>query len=137
MKDKIYEINTRFYNALNNSDLSLMEEVWLKKASSKCVHPGWPMLKGWDSIKESWQNIFETGGLNQVEISDIFVDIVGKTAWVNCIERIGYLINDSLVVTMAQATNIFKLTEGDWKMVLHHASPMPAPRSEVRDQSLQ
>ncbi|MGH7884479.1 MAG: nuclear transport factor 2 family protein [Thermodesulfobacteriota bacterium] len=137
MKDKIYEINTRFYNALNNSDISLMEEIWLKKSSAKCVHPGWPILKGWDSIKESWQNIFETGGLNQVEISDIFVDIVGKTAWVNCIERINYLINNSFIVTMAQATNIFKLIEGDWKMVLHHASPMPPPRSEINDHSLQ
>ncbi len=137
MKDKVSEVNSRFYEALNSSDLTVMEDIWLKKASSKCVHPGWPMLNGWDSIKESWRDIFETGGLNQVEVSDIFVDVVGRTAWVNCIEKIGYLINDRIIITMAQATNIYELIDGEWKMVLHHASPMPTPRNESENHTLQ
>lgn len=137
MKEKIYEINTKFYDALNSSDLSVMEEIWLNESSSKCVHPGWPMLTGWESIKESWRDIFETGGLSQVEISDVFVDIVGKSAWVNCIERIGYVINERLIVTTAQATNIYEFVNGEWKMVLHHSSPMPTPKTESEDHTLQ
>lgn len=137
MKEKVYEINTRFYEALNSSDMSVMEDIWLNESTSKCVHPGWPILNGWESIKESWRDIFETGGLDKVEVSDIFVDVVGKSAWVNCIERIGYLINERLIVTMAQATNVYALVDGEWKMVLHHASPMPTPGSESENESLQ
>lgn len=137
MKDKVYETNKKFYEALNKSDLSVMEQIWANDSSSKCIHPGWPMLKGWESIKESWRDIFESGGLNQVVVSEVFVDVIGRSAWVNCIEKIDYLIDDKLIVTMAQSTNIFELIDGEWKMVLHHASPMPPPRSEVTEHTLQ
>lgn len=137
MKDKVYELNKKFYDALNKSDLADMERIWANSSSSKCVHPGWPMLKGWESIRDSWRDIFESGGFNKVVISDVFVDVIGRAAWVNCIEKIDYLIDDRLIVTMAQSTNVFELIDGEWKMVLHHASPMPAPRSEAKDHTLQ
>lgn len=137
MEDKVLETNRKFYEAVNRGDLSVMENVWVNSSSSRCVHPGWPLLKGWKSIKESWRDIFSTGSLNGVEVSDVFVDVIGESAWVNCIEKINYKLDDKVIVTMAQSTNVYELVDGVWKMVLHHASPMPPPRSEAEGHSLQ
>ena len=55
---EIEKINHTFYEALNNANIDLMEEVWIKDDSAKCVHPGWSMLKGWKDIRDSWVKIF-------------------------------------------------------------------------------
>lgn len=137
MKKEIEKVNERFYEALNMSNMTLMEELWVKDFDVKCVHPGWPMLTGWEKIKESWKNIFEAGGLAQVEISGVFVDVNDNSAWVNCIERISYVIGDQVFVTLAQTTNIYELKDSKWYIVLHHASPMPVPMSELASDTLQ
>ena len=60
LKEKVEEINIKFYEALNNMDINSMDEIWLKDSSVKCVHPGWPIIKGWDAVRSSWENIFES-----------------------------------------------------------------------------
>ena len=134
---EIEKINHTFYEALNNANIDLMEEVWIKDDSAKCVHPGWSMLKGWKDIRDSWVKIFEGDTLAQVEISDIFIDINGKSAWLNCVERMNYVIDNQIVITLAQTTNIFELKDSKWCIVLHHASPMPVPRSEITTETIQ
>ncbi len=61
MDDKaaVKEINARFYEALSAQDLAAMETVWLHEPWVRCVHPGWEMLTGWQSIRKSWSNIFK------------------------------------------------------------------------------
>ena len=140
MDEKIKEIkkiNERFYEAICNANLSLMEELWAKTDEAKCVHPGWPIIFGWEKIRESWQTIFRTGGLADIEISNVYIDINGSSAWLNCTERLSYVIDDQVIITMAQTTNIFELNEEKWHMVLHHASPMPIPQSEISTETLQ
>ena len=31
----------------------LAEGLWLKTEDAKCVHPGWPIIFGWEKIRES------------------------------------------------------------------------------------
>ena len=52
-----------------------------------CVHPGWPMLRGWSGIRESWERIFNNTGSFQVRLSDVNVRFEETTAWVTCIEK--------------------------------------------------
>lgn len=137
VKKEIEKINKIFYDALNTADLSLMERIWVRNDSAKCVYPGWSMLSGWKEIKSSWQKIFEGKILAQVEISDVFIDVNGESAWVNCIERMKYIIDNQVIITLAQTTNIFEFSDSKWQIVLHHASPIPVPRSEVASEKLQ
>ena len=136
MEDKLKllkDINEKFYLALSTSNIDLMEDVWLKTSDAKCVHPGWPILYGWENIKSSWEKIFKSGALADIEISKVYADVNGNSAWVNCIEKMSYVVGEQIVLTMAQTTNIFELEEDTWLMVLHHASPMPVPRSEYEN----
>ena len=133
----VVELNEKFYNALEQGDMSLMEDIWLNDEEIKCVHPGWPLLTGWNEIKQSWERIFESGELSGVEVNDTFVEVNESSAWVNCIEKLSHVVGGQVIVTMAQTTNIFEKRDDRWFMVLHHASPMPVPRSESSSETLQ
>ncbi len=122
---EVEKAHENFYEALNKADIRLMESIWLGDRKTKCIHPGWPAIKGWEAIKASWMSIFESGELASVETSDVLIDVGEKAAWVNCIERLNHFVDGRIVVTLAQATNIFEKTDEGWRMALHHASPVP------------
>ncbi len=136
-KDIVMKANRKFYDARNRYDIDLIEEVWLNNGRAKCVHAGWPIVLGWRAVRESWKTIFETGGFDRVDISDFFVEVKENSAWLNCVERATYSIDDRRIVVLAQATNIFERNDGKWEMVLHHASLMPIPRKEIDYENLQ
>jgi ketosteroid isomerase-like protein len=122
---RVREANRVFYQAIENLSLEDMEAVWLQGPQARCVHPGWPMLSGWEAIRESWRAIFDNTSDLAVSIHDVNVNIEATVAWVTCLERIAssaHLRTDKAAVC---ATNVFVLTEGDWRMVLHHASHLP------------
>lgn len=127
-EDSVREANEMFYEAFARGDLSLMKEVWLRDSKAKCVHPGWPMLYGWEAVEESWKNIFEGGEIADIEITDVKVQIAGKLAWVICIEKIGHRAGNKIRVGYAQSVNVFERSDSSWLLVVHHASPVPEPR---------
>lgn len=131
------KVNKTFYLALENGDLNLMEEVWVKDERAKCVHPGWTMLFGWEAIRQSWKNIFDSGGPLQIRISNVTAEASGDLAWVACIEHINHQIRDQIQISMAQTTNIFERRGSLWLMIHHHASPIPVPRGGMKEEKLQ
>lgn len=134
MSQKIKEVidaNEKFYLAMKSADFDQMENIWIKDDSVKCVHPGWPMLHGWQAVSESWKNIFENSGALDIELQDVNTEKSGDSAWVICIEKITYNIEGEIQHGYAQSTNIFKFTENKWLLALHHASPIPAPKGHV------
>ncbi len=130
-EEEILDVNSRFYESIRNSEIDAMEEVWLTEEKAKCVHPGWPMLYGWQEIKTSWVSIFENSAPLEIELSDVRVRIVGDLAWVICIERISHKLGEEIRLGFAESTNIFEYGDSGWLLVLHHASPVPVPRGEV------
>jgi ketosteroid isomerase-like protein len=123
----VAESNSRFYEALQNADLSAMEEVWFHGDWVKCVHPGWELIVGWEAIRDSWKRIFESAGGMRVTAKNVRIQISGTVAWVCCAEHLAVFRNSSSAPISAEtvATNLFHLVEGSWLMVLHHASPTP------------
>ena len=49
----IEEANASFYRAFEALDLRAMEDVWSHGEHVQCVHPGWPLLTGWESVRAS------------------------------------------------------------------------------------
>jgi len=135
--EDVFKVNETFYKALETGDLNLMESVWVKDSRAKCVHPGWPMLFGWESIRQSWKNIFDSGGPTKIQISNINAEIHGNVSWITCIEHITHIVRDQIHKSLAQATNIFERHGSRWLMIHHHASPIPMPRGGVTEEKLQ
>jgi ketosteroid isomerase-like protein len=123
----VEQANAHFYRALAELDIEAMEEVWRHEDWVVCVHPGWPMMTGWAGIQESWMRIFENTKMMNVSPEDVSVRVDGNVAWVSCIENISTFYDAGLQSSYAQATNVFQRVDGAWKMVVHHASPLPVP----------
>lgn len=131
IEEEVLEANSRFYKALRDADLVSLQEVWTDGPTAKCVHPGWPMLYGWEAIKESWKNIFQAGPPAEIEISDAKAYVSGDLAWVICIEKIIQRAGSETRLGYAQSTNVYERCGSSWRLVIHHASPVPVPAGEA------
>jgi ketosteroid isomerase-like protein len=126
----VEDANARFYRAFEALDLRAMDEVWAHGPHVKCVHPGWPLLTGWESVRASWEAIFSNTQEMSFTLTDVCVTDVGDLAWVTCTENILSETDGRVGVTSILATNLFERADGGWRMVHHHASHVlsrPAP----------
>ncbi|HTD51520.1 MAG TPA: nuclear transport factor 2 family protein [Thermoanaerobaculia bacterium] len=122
--------NLGFYRALEARDLAAMETVWLQEPTSTCVHPGWHRLDGWAEIRRSWENIFLNSRPWTVSCEDIRIGVAGEFACVTCVEVITPFGGDEEEDSARmQATNVFRRSNGQWRLVHHHASASPTEAS--------
>ena len=124
-EDSIAKANARFYRALESGSLEQMDEIWLHDDCTRCVHPGWEMISGWERVKKSWARIFESGQRMRVSPTELQIWTLGEVACVTCKENITIFDDASFDSAQAVATNVFVLSDGIWLMMVHHSSPVP------------
>ena len=113
-RDEILFVNEAFYICFSTGDFEGMQDLWALTAPVTCIHPGWELIKGRDTVVSSWNNIIQAGAPD-ICCFGPEVQIYGNTATVLCYEMVkgGYLV----------ATNIFIRENGTWKIVHHQAGP--------------
>ena len=119
---EVEEANARFYRAFESRDLREMDALWGHGDHVACIHPGWTLLSGWESIRPSWEAIFKDSREMRFSIGDVHVRVEGDAAWVTCTENILSQAGGNIAVTTLLATNLFERRTGEWLMVHHHAS---------------
>ena len=120
MSDAVHAANQAFYDAHERRDLDAMRAVWEHSHEVVCVHPGWPILRTWPLVEESWRRILAGPGRNQFILTNASVTVDGRLAWVTLDEN---LVDGTAAGTIA-ATNIFRHDAGSWKLIVHHGSPV-------------
>jgi ketosteroid isomerase-like protein len=118
----VEEANARFYRAFEALDIAEMDGVWVHGEHARCVHPGWPLLCGWDAVRASWQTIFAGTEEMRFTLGAVTVGVGGDLAWVTCTENILSEVNGRVAVTVILATNLFERDLDGWRIVHHHAS---------------
>jgi len=131
--EAVQESNASFYRAFETLDLAAMERVWAHGEHVKCVHPGWPLLCGWDAVRASWEAIFRSTAEIQFTLTDVRVSAHGDVAWITCTENILSEAQDRISVTSVLATNVFERDGAEWRMIHHHASHILARPSAPPD----
>jgi uncharacterized protein (TIGR02246 family) len=123
------DAETAFYEAFERGDLAAMMAVWAESEDVVCVHPRGPRLVGFEAVRDSWVQIF-AGGVPQLRV---------RTSDVRRFDGNSVAVHTLLEVLTAtgqgssgsphsvSATNVYELTDGGWRMVVHHATPMPEP----------
>ncbi len=124
---EVLEANARFYRAFESLDLTEMDRVWAHTDDTRCVHPGWCRLEGWEAVRQSWEAIFKGSREMRFSLGDVHGRVVGDLAWVTCTEHILSDTGGQLAVTTLLATNVFERRGGDWLIVHHHASHVLTP----------
>jgi len=119
---EVVEANASFYRAFETLDIAEMDRVWAHGEHVQCVHPGWPLLSGWDAVRTSWETIFTNTAEMRFTVSDVHAVVGGEVAWVTCTENILSEVAGRVSVTAILATNLFERSAGGWRLVHHHAS---------------
>lgn len=120
MFEDVVAANAAFYDAFERRSLEAMRLVWDHSERVVCVHPGWPILRGWPIVEESWRRIFDGPGRNQFIVTNDVAVVTGDVAWVTLDEN---LVDGAATGTIA-ATNVFIRVEDRWNLILHHGSPV-------------
>jgi ketosteroid isomerase-like protein len=121
----------KFYRAFESLDIEEMADVWAHDDEAQCVHPGWDLLIGWEEIRESWARIFANAKRVRVALSSVWMRVEGNVGWVACTEHVTTAFAEGFDEATVQATNIFVFREGQWLLLVHHASPLPTPTSST------
>jgi ketosteroid isomerase-like protein len=125
--------NQRFYAAFESLSLAAMEALWAHDDAVQFVQPGWELLLGWEEVRERWARIFTNITRVRVAVSGVRIRVEGDVGWVACTAHITTAFAEGFDEATVQATNIFLRRDGQWLLVAHHASPLPAqPPSTVQ-----
>ena len=126
------EAENAFYTAFSRGDLEAMRDIWLDASHTSCVHPMGDRLLGTPAILKSWETILKNTGDVIIELSDLAVHQGSQTAIHTLIENV-HVQDETEKVFQFIATNVYEQTSVGWKMILHHASPMPRDISQAKD----
>ncbi|MSO19934.1 MAG: DUF4440 domain-containing protein [Acidobacteria bacterium] len=136
-QEAVLEANKNFYRAAQSLSLEQMDAVWVQDDAARCVHPGWELIEGWEAIRESWQRIFENTRFLRLSVSLQTVRVEESVAWVCCVEKISSAADGSFENALVQSTNLFVQRDGNWYLVHHHASHLPASRENAAAEMVQ
>jgi len=117
-----------FYQAIERADLTQMMEIWSEDEDIVCIHPGGARHSGIAEVRESWRHIFLQGPQLKFNLVEDKIYPGRMLSVHNVYEQITH-ISDKHPPASAVATNIFVLSGDGWKMLMHHASPVPTERS--------
>jgi ketosteroid isomerase-like protein len=124
-EQEVLLVNQAFYDALQALNLEKMEAVWWHEDWVNCLHPGGDLIHGWEAVQESWANIFRSTDYMRVSVSRPLLHLIGDAAWISCVENVTSTFESGFASALIEATNIFVRREGSWRMVHHHAAPLP------------
>ncbi len=119
------EAETAFYAAFIKRDVDAMMAVWAESGDISCVHPLGQIVTGRTAVRDSWESIFRNSPDMQFMITERSRTQNGEIA-VHIVEEHIRTKSEPPTAPM-QVTNIYRLTEGGWRMILHHASPASPP----------
>lgn len=118
------EAEAAFYEALERGDLDAMMSVWAEDEEIVCVHPGSSRLTGYATVREAWRRIFEGGTRLKVQTFGLSAVHGPFSAVHSLIEQIAVVGEKHLAAPVA-ATNVYVRGALGWRMIVHHASPIP------------
>ncbi len=118
------DVEAAFYEALERADLEAMMQVWADEEEIVCIHPGGPRLSGYAMVREAWQGVFSGGPRLRVQVTTLSFVANPFTAIHSLIEYVG-IKEDSSQQAPVVATNVYVRGPTGWRLVVHHASPVP------------
>ena len=126
------DAETAFYEAFERADLPAMMAVWAESDDVVCIHPSGPRLTGFEAVRESWVQIFSNGSQLRVRATES-KRFDGQSVAVHSVVEVLTAPGHTGAPQSVLATNVYELGDAGWRMVLHHATPVPeapAPAEE-------
>jgi uncharacterized protein (TIGR02246 family) len=126
------DAESAFYEALETADLEGMMEVWAEDEEIVCVHPGGPRLAGYDQVRASWAQMFGGGQKLKVHLNNQVV-LSGMMLSIHSVHENILVPGETRPRPPVAATNVYLRTGNGWRLLLHHASPVPQAQQRQSD----
>jgi ketosteroid isomerase-like protein len=121
-EDEVRAASDRFYaatNALLAGNYAPMDEVWSHSPDvTNMSISGGGLQVGWKTISATFERQAKIKAGGRVIAKDLVVHLKGDLAYTQCVEDVETA--GSSTVTELRASNIFRLENGNWKLVHHH-----------------
>jgi ketosteroid isomerase-like protein len=126
--DAVLAANASFYAAFERGDFDAMQDLWADDDGVVCVHPASTPIRGRRDVMRSWMALMANAAYIQFFLTDVDAVVVGDVASVTCTENVLSAAPGTPVGMFAggsaAATNVFRRSGGDWRLWVHHASPV-------------
>jgi hypothetical protein len=127
------EVEAAFYQAFQDLDLALMDQVWMEDPETFCVHPGGDLLRAKSAVLQSWSEIFTSAHRPTLVYQTLQTSGNGDLAIHLVEELIRPGGEPDTTPTRVVATNVYRRGRTGWQMISHHASlPVMDPRRRQR-----
>ncbi|MCG5057074.1 MAG: nuclear transport factor 2 family protein [Limnoraphis sp. WC205] len=123
-EQEVLAANKAFYRAFEKKDIEAMTAVWSKGTASLCIHPGRDVIRGWDGVRSSWEQIFRATNYLEINTKVISTEVNGDLAYVVLVEEVMQVLGRRKVQAESMATNIFIRMANQWYLIHHHGSPI-------------
>jgi uncharacterized protein (TIGR02246 family) len=137
-RSKLYptpeDAETAFYEAFERADLAGMMAVWAASDDVVCIHPTGPRLQGFEAVRDSWVQIFSGGSQLRVRTTEV-KKFNGQSVAVHSVVEVLTAPGQQGTGQSVLATNVYELGDAGWRMVVHHAAPMPEATAPADEQS--
>ncbi len=125
----IRKASEQFYSALNkmlNGDAAPLDKIWSHGKDVTTMHPIGGRQTGWDSVRDSFQQVADMSSDGSVEIRDQTIRVIGDMAYEVGIEKGRLTLAGEKAQFEQRVTNIYCREKGEWKLVHHHGDISPA-----------
>jgi uncharacterized protein (TIGR02246 family) len=127
------EIESRFYEALQQGDIERLMAVWSDDDEIVCVHPGGPRLVGPAAIRAAFEAMFGNGAVDARPEKVRRLRMLASAVH-SVVERVQVMTKQGPQSAWVIATNVYLKSTQGWRLVAHHASPgTPNEQREVEE----
>ena len=116
------EIESRFYEALQQGDIERLMAVWSDDDEIVCVHPGGPRLVGPAAIRAAFEAMFGNGAVDARPEKVRRLRMLASAVH-SVVERVQVMTKQGPQSAWVIATNVYLKSTQGWRLVAHHASP--------------
>ncbi len=121
-------IEQAFYDALEQADLDGLMALWSDDDEIVYIPPGGTRLIGHHAIRAAWRETFANGAVH-VRPTQTHVLQTAVVSMHSVIEQVLLNHDGQTSIISLIASNVFFKGPRGWRLVLHHASPLPEDKT--------
>jgi ketosteroid isomerase-like protein len=124
-EDDVRAISDRFYSGLSRMDVAALPEIWSHSDDVTAMHPMGGEQVGWEEVRASFEQAAGPMTDSHVDLIDQRIYAGTDLAVETGTERGSAKLDGELIEFEHRVTNVYRLEDGQWKMIHHHTDVAP------------
>jgi ketosteroid isomerase-like protein len=124
-EDDVRTVSDKFYTGLSGMQFSALPEIWSQRDDVTAMHPMGGEEVGWQAVRTSFEQAAGAMTDSRVDLIDQRICVGEDLAYETGVERGHARIAGEPVEFEHRVTNVYRLEDGQWRMVHHHTDVSP------------